>query len=169
MKLTCTEPMGLERLKEALETNDWEGADELDPVIDLGDLDVGDNDEDAGSIGFGIDPTEMADEMAGMKRAIYGGSLGEDSGGEEEAEDDDEVEKMQAMMLKLQAVRGKSHAGSKQDLANRSRSRCRFVRSREKETCRQDCQRNNENNVAIIVPRAASTGDSINFHGLSLA
>ncbi|TVY20178.1 Increased recombination centers protein 6 [Lachnellula arida] len=100
-----SEPMGLERLKEALETNDWEGADELDPVIDLGDLDAGD-DEDAGSIGFGIDPTEMADEMAGMKRAIYGSSLGEDFGGDEDAEDDNEVEKMQAMMLKLQAVRG---------------------------------------------------------------
>jgi hypothetical protein len=99
--------VGVERLKEALETNDWEGADELNPAIDLGDLDGGDDDEDEGSIGFGIDPSEMADEMAGMKRAIYGGSLGEDAEGDEEAEDDDEVEKLQAMMLKMQVVRGK--------------------------------------------------------------
>ena len=41
--------------------------------------------------------------MFGMKRAIYGGG---EEGEEEGEEDDDEVEKLQAMMLRMQAVRG---------------------------------------------------------------
>lgn len=99
--------MGIERLKEALETNDWEGADELNSTVELDDLEGGEDDEGEGSVGFGIDPAEMADEMSGMKRAIYGGSLGASGDEDEEADDDDEVEKLQAMMLKMQAVRGK--------------------------------------------------------------
>lgn len=98
------EPMGLERLKEALEANEWDGGDDADeePILDvLGE----DNEEAEGSIGFDIDAAEMEEEMAGMKRAIYGGSLGlEEEGGE--TDQDQEVEKLQAMMLKMQAVRG---------------------------------------------------------------
>jgi hypothetical protein len=97
--------MGLERLKEALEANDWEGGDDLGEDITLEDLDQ-DEEEAEGSIGFGIDASEMEEEMAGMKRAIYGGDHGME-GDENEVDQDEEVEKLQAMMLKMQAVRGK--------------------------------------------------------------
>jgi hypothetical protein len=96
--------MGLERLKEALEANDWEGG--LSEDVTLDDLDE-DDEEAEGSIGFGIDATEMEEEMQGMKRAIYGGGLGLEDEDENEADQDEEVEKLQAMMLKMQAVRGK--------------------------------------------------------------
>ena len=98
--------MGLERLKEALESNDWEGGDDLGEDITLEDLDE-DDEEAEGSIGFGIDANEMEEEMAGMKRAIYAGGLGMEEEDENEADRDEEVEKLQAMMLKMQAVRGK--------------------------------------------------------------
>jgi len=99
-----SEPMGMERLKEALEANDWEGNDELGEAIDLDGLE--NESDDAGSIGFGLDAAdkaEMEKEMRGMKQAIYGG---DDDGGEEEPNDQD-VEELQALMLKMQAVRGK--------------------------------------------------------------
>ena len=94
------EPVGIERLREALEANDWEVGDNLDSVLQ--DLEEGD-DESEGSLGFGIDPTEMEAEMAGMKQAIYGGPNLEEDG-------DEEVEKLQEMILKMQAVRGKSNS-----------------------------------------------------------
>lgn len=103
-RLNLAEPMGMERLKEALEANDWEGNDELGDAIDL---EAFDDDSDAGSIGFGLDAKdreEMEREMRGMKQAIYGGGDGED---EEEDPSDKDVEDLQAMMLKMQAVRGK--------------------------------------------------------------
>jgi hypothetical protein len=97
--------MGLERLKEALEANDWDGGDDFEGEIDLDDLD-GDEDDGEGSVGFEIDPAEMEAEMAGMKQAIYGGGLDKEDENDNEGEDE-EVEKLQAMMLKMQAVRGK--------------------------------------------------------------
>jgi len=130
--------MGIERLKEALETNDWEGVDELES-FDLDALNEEDGDDDDGSLGFGIDPAEMAEEMAGMKRAIYGGILGDETGEVEDAEDDDEVEKLQAMMLKMQAVRGKFILGLC-GFANISRYGCRLARSGKKKTCSENCQ-----------------------------
>ncbi|KAF4631829.1 hypothetical protein G7Y89_g6301 [Cudoniella acicularis] len=99
-----SEPMGIERLKEALETNDWAGNDEdIETTAALADLENAE-DDDEGSLGFGIDPAEIEEEMRGMKQAIYGG--GREFGDEEkDANDDEEVEKLQAMMLKMQAVR----------------------------------------------------------------
>jgi hypothetical protein len=104
-----TEPLGMDRLKEALEANDWEGSDELGDAIDLAGLE--DDSDDAASIGFGLgaaDKAEMEKEMRGMKMDIYAGSIsggGDGSGGAEEPSDKD-VEDLQAMMLKMQAVRG---------------------------------------------------------------
>ncbi|PVH89844.1 hypothetical protein DL98DRAFT_508082 [Cadophora sp. DSE1049] len=97
-----SEPMGMERLKEALEANDWEGNDELGEAIDLEGL--GNDSDDAGSIGFGLDAAdkaEMEKEMRGMKQAIYGSG----NDGEEEEPNDQDVEDLQALMLKMQAVR----------------------------------------------------------------
>ncbi|KAH7419119.1 hypothetical protein BKA64DRAFT_6592 [Cadophora sp. MPI-SDFR-AT-0126] len=97
-----SEPMGMERLKEALEANDWEGNDELGEAIDLDGLE--DDSDDAESIGFGLDAAdkaEMEKEMRGMKQAIYGGG----NDGEDEEPNDQDVEDLQALMLKMQAVR----------------------------------------------------------------
>lgn len=96
--------MGVERLKEALEANDWEGSDELGDAMNPEDFD---DDSEAGSIGFGLgaeDKEEMEKEMRGMKQAIYGG--GEIGDGEEGEPSDKDVEDLQALMLKMQAVRG---------------------------------------------------------------
>ncbi|KAL3423063.1 LSM domain-containing protein [Phlyctema vagabunda] len=100
-----SEPMGLERLKEALEANEWEGGDDFRDDINFDDFDDADddmNDDDEITSGFGINAAEMEVEMAGMKQAIYGN--GQD-GGEEGEQDDEDVEKLQAMMQKMQAVR----------------------------------------------------------------
>lgn len=104
-----TELQGIARLKEVLETNDWAANDEDDDfgLDDFGDL------EDEESMGFGAEAAELEMEMFGMKRAIYeAGDEDGDQDGEEElrVEDDedqrDEVEKLEALMLRMQAVRG---------------------------------------------------------------
>ncbi|RDL39671.1 Uncharacterized protein BP5553_04011 [Venustampulla echinocandica] len=97
-----SEPMGIERLKQALETNDWAGNEDFDVMDDLDQLNgEGYDEDDETSVGFGIDPAELENEMQGMKQAIYSGGLNLEDG----EEDDEEVEKLQAMMLKLQAVK----------------------------------------------------------------
>ncbi|CAG8973912.1 hypothetical protein HYALB_00003690 [Hymenoscyphus albidus] len=79
--------------------NDWMGeGGEVEDFL------LGDEGEEMGELGFGIDPQEMDEEMRGMKMAIYG--RGDENGNEEdEGKDDEDVEKLQAMMLKMQAVR----------------------------------------------------------------
>lgn len=100
------ERVGGERVREALESNDWV-SDEVGEEGGLEEFLLKDDEgSEVGSLGFGIDPEEMEEEMRGMKRAIYGGGDVEEEG--EEGKDDDEVEKLQAMMLKMQAVRGMS-------------------------------------------------------------
>jgi hypothetical protein len=95
--------MGVERLREALEANDWE-SNELGEGISLEDLEEGEE-EGEGSMGFGFEAAEMEMEMFGMKQAIYGGSNGEEI--DNEGGQDEEVEQLQPMMLRMQAVRGK--------------------------------------------------------------
>jgi len=92
-------------LREALETNDWE-SNEVGEELSLEDLEDGDE-KGEGSIGFGIEAAEMEMEMFGMKQAIYGGNNGEEMDDEEGQYE--EVEQLQAMMLRMQAVRGKYH------------------------------------------------------------
>lgn len=94
--------MGIDRLKEALEANPWDGPSDFEDDIDPEDFENDDDDEVEGSVGFGIEAAEMEREMAGMKRAIYGGGEGMD----DENDGDEGVEQLQAMMLKMQAVRG---------------------------------------------------------------
>jgi hypothetical protein len=92
-------------VREAVEANDWAGGEEGEEgSLDLDGLEDSDGE---GSIGFGIDPEEMREEMEGMKRAIYGGGVDEDD--EEDGEDEKKgVEEMEALMRKMQAMRGKS-------------------------------------------------------------
>jgi len=116
-ELILIEPTGIERLREALEANDWEAPDPLDSA-DLDDFDMDDESDIDGSIGFGIPRAELEEDMFGMQRAIYAGMASaadeeeeeeeeeEDGGGEGDA-DEEEVEKLQTLMLRMQAVRGK--------------------------------------------------------------
>ncbi|KAF7900099.1 hypothetical protein EAF00_004435 [Botryotinia globosa] len=97
-----SEPMGLERLKEALEANEWEGGDDDGEGIDLGDFE--DDGDDNKSIGFGIEAAELEMEMFGMKQAIYGESS-EKTNPEGEIENEDGVEQLEALMLRMQAVK----------------------------------------------------------------
>lgn len=90
------EKAGWERAKEALEANNWEGGevgDDLEDIgLDLAELVEGEVDE------------EMKREMEGMKQAIYGGGRHD----AEEEGDDQDVEEMEVLMRKMQAMRGKS-------------------------------------------------------------
>jgi len=90
-----------------LEANDWDGGDDLGGDVDTElNLEEVEDDEAEGSIGFGIDRAEMESEMFGMKQAIYSGGADVDEDDLDEAEGDKEIEQLQAMMLKMQAVRG---------------------------------------------------------------
>lgn len=95
--------MGMQRVKEALEANDWAGDD--DEGLDFEDFE----DDEEGSTGFAErEAAEMMGEMFEMKRAIYGGRGDDRDADVEGQEDDDEisVEQLEAMMLRLQAVKG---------------------------------------------------------------
>ncbi|KAI9718395.1 MAG: hypothetical protein M1812_004116 [Candelaria pacifica] len=98
------EPRGIARVKEALEANDWAANDE-EEFSEEALLGGGEFDE-----GFGAEAAELEREMFGMKTAIQrgsgedGGSAGDEDGGDEEFE----VEQLEAMMLKMNAVRDMS-------------------------------------------------------------
>jgi hypothetical protein len=134
--------MGIERLKEALVANDWEGIDELSD--DINPQEFGDEAGSDGEVGFGINPTEIEDEMVGMKQAIYGGGIGGEDEIGEGTEQDEEVVKLQAMMLRMQAVRGRVATQVFRDPADYHRFGRRYARSRKEEICCEGCQRNNE-------------------------
>lgn len=91
------EPIGMERMKEALEANDWE-SNELGDA--LGPEDFEDDEAESG-MGFGAEAAELNMEMFGVNQAIL--DIGEE---DEVVDQDEEVEKLQAMMQKMQAVRG---------------------------------------------------------------
>jgi hypothetical protein len=91
------EPVGLERLKEAVETTEWENGDDalglknLDEEDGLGGGEWGD---------FSREEEDMGVELLGLKSAIHAG---------EEGEEEDEavlVEEMGKLMGKLQAIKG---------------------------------------------------------------
>ncbi|KAI9744788.1 MAG: hypothetical protein M1818_001713 [Claussenomyces sp. TS43310] len=95
------EPVGISRLKEALEANDWAGND--DDEQDLESLE----DDEEGDVGFGAEAAQLQMEMFGIKDAIHGqeerGDRDADKGDLEEEETS--VEQLEAMMLKMQAMR----------------------------------------------------------------
>lgn len=81
------EKIGIERLKEALETCEWEGVD--------GDT----TSDDAGlEDGFGAEAAEVEREMMGLKMVVNGAE-GSDEGA------DEGVEELENMMLKLRAIK----------------------------------------------------------------
>lgn len=91
------EVRGVGRVREGLECNDWEAEGEGE-----GSDGEGFDWEGEEGVGFGIGPEEMAEEMAGMKRAIYGGA----EGSEDEQDEERDVEQMEGLMMKMQAMRG---------------------------------------------------------------
>ncbi len=94
--------MGVARIREALEANDW-AADNLN-IHALDGLD----DDEAFIESFAAEEAEMGMEFMGLKTAVNGGDNATDS-----ADEDDEalqVEQMERMMLKLQFIKGTSRA-----------------------------------------------------------
>lgn len=93
------EKLGLERLQEALEANEWDGgdftADEVDLENELG-LRRDDNTVD--------DIAVERDDVVGIREAI----LGQDTLADEDDEGDAQVEELESMMLKMQAIKGLS-------------------------------------------------------------
>ncbi|KAL6721588.1 hypothetical protein ACLMJK_000692 [Lecanora helva] len=83
------ERVGISRLKEALEAHEWEGND-----IDSGSDDLNFGSED----GPGAEASQMEEEMAGLKVAVQEEHESEEGG-------DDEVEQLETMMLKVQAIK----------------------------------------------------------------
>ncbi|KAI8947915.1 hypothetical protein F4801DRAFT_559104 [Xylaria longipes] len=123
------EKTGIPRALEALEANDWENAlaDDLGSDFEDIDAELGPQnkrrDADDGSKGTDLDPEELdfgfdREDFEGLKRAIWNagkddgedfmdGDPGKQTSGETEEEslDDEDIQKMERMMAKLQAVR----------------------------------------------------------------
>jgi hypothetical protein len=118
------ERMGIARVMEALQANDWSGGG----LAESGDRDEEEeNDEMAGMKGgedprrdekegdgeaeFDFDPESLdfgfdREDFAGLRKAIWSG--GERGDEEDEEVGDEDVQKLERMMLKLQAVRDTS-------------------------------------------------------------
>jgi hypothetical protein len=105
------EVVGMERVKEALEANDWTGDDggDLDGLDGLDELG---EDGDGLSDDEGPDPLkfigdEMEREMFGLHSAIFPDS---ESGPKDEEEG--EIEKLDSIMFRLQTMKGRSSSRS---------------------------------------------------------
>ncbi len=100
------ETHGVERVKEALEANDWNG--EYDTELGMELLGVDEHKESMEGLhgedmGFGFERAQMEKEFMGLQMAM---KINSD---EEEIEEEDErmqVEKFEGMMLKMQTVKG---------------------------------------------------------------
>ena len=101
---------GMPRIKEVLETHDWTActdSQDLDADLDLSfddDLEselLGLN-RSADTPGFGQEVNELEREMLGLRMAIERGG----DGGDDETGQDDDVESMDAIMMRVQAIRG---------------------------------------------------------------
>lgn len=85
------EPRGLERVKEALETNDWNAQS-------------GDDDEEDTVGDFSAEKAQMNSELWGLKASL----LDPDIDGEDDQGDEDfQVENLEQMMGQILAIRGK--------------------------------------------------------------
>lgn len=94
------EPTGIDRIREALETTEWDGADDdFGDILGEDDLDnTGEDGDEWG--GFSVEEAQMNMELFSMKNAITGGA-------EQDEEDEAlQVEELGRMMGKLQAIKG---------------------------------------------------------------
>lgn len=129
MDLTYLEREGMPRIKEVLETHDWSTSGDSAHGVDMARaLDVDsdyDSDNDlenellgfgrsAHTRGFGQEVHELEREMLGLRMAIErggGDGVSESDGDEDECSDGDgdeeiKVESMEALMMRVQAIRG---------------------------------------------------------------
>lgn len=100
------------RIKEVLETHDWTASGDTtldqDPELDTDDEfdDFVGFDKSSHSRGFGEEVNELEREMMGLRMAIERGGDGyEDSDGDGNG-DENEVESMEGLMMRVQAIRG---------------------------------------------------------------
>lgn len=102
-----TEYQGMRRIREVLETHEW--ADSSD-AHDTGDI-LDDDLEaellglDTGDSGFNLEVNELEREMLGL-RMVIGRGHGEDDSNDHDHDDETQVESLEALMLRMQAIRG---------------------------------------------------------------
>jgi hypothetical protein len=92
-----TEALGVERIREALETTEWES----EPTLDMDELGGMEGESPAD---FDIELTEMNRELLQMKTSLGDGDDDNDDGDENDQES--KVENLTSMMASLQAIRG---------------------------------------------------------------
>jgi Alpha and gamma adaptin binding protein p34 len=99
------EPVGIPRLREALEANDWAGNEGVDGEIESFLNSDGEENEE---VGFNTEAAQLEREMFGIRSAIYGKDGKGRKIGEDEDEDDEEikVEELEAMMMRMHSVKG---------------------------------------------------------------
>lgn len=95
------EPVGVERMKEALESNDW-AADDMDEDVENSLEDLGIDEEGEWTGGLSMEEMEMGRELFGLKGAVNGSELGEGPSEEDEA---GQVEELEKMMAKMHAIK----------------------------------------------------------------
>lgn len=99
----------MRRIRQIIETYDWASEDKSpDADVELGfddDLEEQLLGLDKSGSGFNLEVNELEREMLGLRMAIERGGDGEDELGDD---DDDEikVESMEALMLRMQAIKG---------------------------------------------------------------
>ena len=91
------EVVGIERVRESLETNEWESLDDEDNLI------LEDGEEEVETFGetFAAEEAEINLEWLGVKTSISGGNE------LDEEDEKEQVEELERMMRKLQAIKGK--------------------------------------------------------------
>lgn len=95
------------RVKEVLETHDWSAATADDgPEDDLEEALLG-FDGERGS-GFGMEVNELEREMLGLRMAIEQRGGDGESNGEEDEEEENKVESMETLIMRMQSLRGMS-------------------------------------------------------------
>ena len=107
MVLTYAEYEGMPRVKEVLETHDWSAASGEDGLEDDLEAELLGLDED-GADGFGEEVDELQREMFGLRMAIERGGGDGDSDGEGAEEEENKVESMEALIMRMQSLRGMS-------------------------------------------------------------
>lgn len=102
----------MRRIRQIIETHDWASDDtSADAVADLGfddDLEEQLLGFDKSSSGFNLEVNELEREMFGLRMAIERGGDDGDEFGDFEGDDDGDikVESMEALMLRMQAIKG---------------------------------------------------------------
>lgn len=91
----------MRRVKEVLETHDW-AADEEGEGLEGG-LEERLLGVEGGAGGFELEVDELEREMLGLRMAVERGG---DDGDAEDAEDEGQVDAMETLMLRVQAIKG---------------------------------------------------------------